>query len=151
MTPAGGYTRLPADERRAIAKALTHAARHDATLHAMLVTRLIEANTADLAALHKAIARRDWPGVHRSAHRLKGSAALARCATLVAAGKSLESAAGQGSTIVVNTLFPRYVAIVAEFNATLAALCPAEDDGNVADEAAAVAPDVPPARRLQPI
>ncbi len=125
MTAARARPRLAADERRAIGAALAHAARHDTMVHAMLVTHLLEGNTSDLAELRRAVSRRDWQAVHRSVHRIKGSAALARCATLVAAGKSIESAAGHGNAAVVNILLPRYTAIVEEFNATLAALSPA--------------------------
>ncbi len=82
----------------------------------MLLTRPIDANTTDLAELRHAVERRDWPGVHRNVHRLKGSAALGRCPTPVAAGKSIESAARQGKAAVVNALLPRYVAIVTELN-----------------------------------
>lgn len=125
MTPARARPRLAAEERRAIGAALEHAARHDTMVHAMLVTHLLEGNTSDLADLRRAVSRRDWQAVNRSVHRIKGSAALARCATLVAAGKSIESAAGHGNVAVVNILLPRYTAILEEFNATLAALSPA--------------------------
>jgi len=122
MTSGRARPHLADDERRAIAAAVANAARHDVTVRAMLLTRLLDANLADLEHLRRAVCRRDWPTVHRSLHRIKGSAALARCGTLVAAGKSLESAAGQGNAAVVNTLLPRYVAIVQEFNDTLSAL-----------------------------
>jgi HPt (histidine-containing phosphotransfer) domain-containing protein len=82
----------------------------------LLLTRLIDANHGDLTDLRRAAKLRDWAGVHRSIHRLKGSAALARCPTLVAAGKSIESAAKYRKAAVVNALLPRYVAIVTEFN-----------------------------------
>lgn len=120
---------LTADERHAIGVAVRGAACHDATVQAMLVARLLDGNAADARALHRAVALRDWTGVQRSLHRLKGSAALARCNTLVAAGKSLESAAGQGNAAVVNTLFPRYTAILKEFNDTLLALRPGHSQG----------------------
>ncbi len=142
MTLVGGHSRLSADEREAIGTTLANAARRDAAVQAMLVRRLLDTNAADLADLRRAVSRRDWPGVHRSVHRIKGAAALARCTTLVAAGKSLESAAGQGSAAVVNTLLPRYIAILAEFNDTLSALCP--------DSGAAVADALPapPVQRI---
>ncbi|WP_257993587.1 Hpt domain-containing protein [Cupriavidus pauculus] len=91
----------------------------------MLVARPLDGNTTDLQALRNGVALRDWPAVQRSLHRIKGSAALARCNTLVAAGKSLESAAGQSNAAVINTLLPRYTAILKEFNETLLALRPA--------------------------
>lgn len=117
---------LTAEERHAIGVAVRGAACHDATVQAMLVARLLDGNAADARALRKAIALRDWAAVQRSLHRIKGSAALARCNTLVAAGKSLESAAGQANAAVVNTLFPRYTAILKEFNDTLLALRPGQ-------------------------
>ncbi|MBV8271446.1 MAG: Hpt domain-containing protein [Cupriavidus sp.] len=116
MTPSGTPSVLTAEECRAFGPALANAARDDLAVYHMLLTRLLDANTTDLVELRHAVDRRDWPGVHRSVHRLKGSAALARCPTLVAAGKSIESAAGHGKAAVVNALLPRYVAIVAEFN-----------------------------------
>ena len=124
MTSGRARPHLADDERRAIAAAVANAARHDVTVRAMLLTRLLDANLADLEHLRRAVCRRDWPTVHRSLHRIKGSAALARCNTLVAAGKSLESAAGQGNAAVINTLLPRYTAILKEFNDTLLALRP---------------------------
>ncbi|WP_082926233.1 Hpt domain-containing protein [Cupriavidus sp. D384] len=124
MTPGGAWIHLVADERHAIGIAVRGAACHDATVQAMLVARLLDGNAEDLNALRKAVALRDWPAVQRSLHRIKGSAALARCNTLVAAGKSLESAAGQGNAAVINTLLPRYTAILKEFNDTLLALRP---------------------------
>lgn len=124
MKPGGAFVHLTDDERRAIGIAIAGAACHDVTVQAMLVAHLQDANTTDLADLRRAVARRDWPGVQRSVHRIKGSAALARCSTLVAAGKSLESAATPGNAAVVNTLLPRYTAILKEFDATLSALRP---------------------------
>lgn len=122
MSPGGARVHLTPEERTAIGIAVRGAACHDVTMLAMLVTRLLDGNAQDLADLRRAIARRDWPEVQRSLHRLKGSAALARCHTLVVAGKSLESAAGQGNAGVVNTLLPRYAAILKEFDDTLSAL-----------------------------
>jgi HPt (histidine-containing phosphotransfer) domain-containing protein len=90
--------------------------RASPTVYHLLLTRLIDANHGDLTDLRRAAKLRDWAGVHRSIHRLKGSAALARCPTLVAAGKSIESAAKYRKAAVVNALLPRYVAIVTEFN-----------------------------------
>ncbi|MCA3183767.1 MULTISPECIES: Hpt domain-containing protein [unclassified Cupriavidus] len=126
MTAGGTCPHLSAEERHAIAVAVRGAACHDATVQAMLVSRLLEGNASDLRTLRKAVALRDWPTVQRSLHRIKGSAALARCNTLVTAGKSLESAAGQGNAAVVNTLLPRYTAILKEFDDTLLALRPAQ-------------------------
>ncbi|MWL90688.1 Hpt domain-containing protein [Cupriavidus sp. SW-Y-13] len=122
MTSVGARHRLPPDERDIIGAAVAHAARQDPTMQAMLVARLIETNATDLQDLRHAVTRRDWPGVRRTVHRIKGAAALARCASVIAAGKSIESAAGQGNAAVVNTLLPRYVAILGAFNDTLAAL-----------------------------
>ncbi len=67
-----------------------------------------------MANLQRTVATSDWTGVQRTVHRIRGSAALARCPTLVAAGKSLESAARQGKPAVIDALLPRYVAIVTE-------------------------------------
>ncbi|SDP76611.1 Hpt domain-containing protein [Ralstonia sp. 25mfcol4.1] len=125
MNAGRACTHLTAEERDAIGIAVRGAACHDTTVQAMLVARLLDGNATDASALRKAVALRDWAAVQRSLHRIKGSAALARCNTLVAAGKSLESAAGQGNAAVVNTLFPRYTAILKEFNDTLLALRPA--------------------------
>ncbi|RZT31927.1 Hpt domain-containing protein [Cupriavidus agavae] len=122
MKPAGVRHRLPPDELSAIGAALAEASRHDAALQSMLVARLLETNATDLADLRFAVARRDWPGVRRTVHRIKGAAALAGCTSLVAAGKSIESAAGQGNGAVVNTLLPRYIAILDAFNDTLSAV-----------------------------
>ncbi|SDD33825.1 Hpt domain-containing protein [Cupriavidus sp. YR651] len=102
--------------------ALVNAARDDVLLYRMLLTRLMDTNAADLANLRRAAALRDWAGVQRSVHRLKGSGALARCTTVVVAGKSLESAARQGKAAVVQALLPRYIAIVTEFSDALAGL-----------------------------
>jgi len=124
MTQAGTPSVLTADECKAFGPALANAARDDPAVYDMLLVRLIDANTTDLAELRHAVDRRDWPGVQRNVHRLKGSAALARCPTLVAAGKSIESAAGQGKAAVVNALLPRYIAIVTEFNEQLRAIRP---------------------------
>lgn len=126
MTAGDARAHLQADERRAIGVAVSGAACRDAAVQTMLLAHLIDGNTRDLADLRKSVARRDWPDVHRCLHRIKGSAALARCKTLVAAGKSLDSAAGQGNAAVVNTLLPRYAAILKEFNDTLEALRPGQ-------------------------
>jgi HPt (histidine-containing phosphotransfer) domain-containing protein len=139
MTLGDASVHLKADERRAIGAAISSAACHDPTVRTMLLAQLMDANTTDLADLRRAVVRRDWPGVNRTLHRIKGSAALARCPTLVAAGKSLESAAGNGNAAVVNTLLPRYAAILKEFNDTLSALRPgrshrsSEHDPGVSD------------------
>ena len=122
MTSGGAGARLTAEERRAIGPALANATRRDAAMYAQLLKQLFDANRVDLAGLRRAIARRDWPAVHHSVHRIKGSAALARCTSLVASGKSLESAAAQGNAAVVNALLPRYAAMVTEFNDTLSDL-----------------------------
>ncbi len=144
MTPGGACPHLAAEERRAIAVAVRGAACHDPTVQSMLVSRLLDGNASDLRTLRKAVALRDWPTVQRSLHRIKGSAALARCNTLVAAGKSLESAAGEGNAAVVNTLLPRYTAILKEFNDTLLALRPARCQ--CADEHT---PDATPSTKLK--
>lgn len=124
MSPGRSCVHLKPDECRAIGVAVASAACRDATVQTMIVTHLLDANDKDLAELRRAVARRDWPDVQHCLHRIKGSAALARCTSLLAAGKSLESAAGQGNAAVVNTLFPRYVAILKEFSDTLSALRP---------------------------
>ena len=144
MTPGGACPHLAAEERHAIAVAVRGAACHDATVQAMLVARLLDGNAADLDALRKAVTLRDWPTVQRSLHRIKGSAALARCNTLVAAGKSLESAAGHGNAAVVNTLLPRYTAILKEFNDTLLALRPGR-----CQSAGEHTPDASPSTKLK--
>lgn len=122
MTRAGARRVLPRAEREAMGAAVANAARDDPVLYRMLLARLIETNEADMANLHRTVAMRDWIGVQRTVHRIKGSAALSRCPTLVAAGKSLESAARQGKPAVIDALLPRYVAIVTEFNDALIAL-----------------------------
>lgn len=122
MTAGGTCPHLSAEERHAIAVAVRGAACHDATVQAMLVSRLLEGNASDLRTLRKAVALRDWPTVQRANAALP----LMRCNTLVAAGKSLESAAGEGNAAVVNTLLPRYTAILKEFDDTLLALRPAQ-------------------------
>ncbi len=116
MTASGTPSVLTTEECREFGPALAGAARDDPAVYHLLLTRLIDANTSDLAELRHAAERRDWAGVRRGIHRLKGSAALARCPTLVAAGKSIESAARYRKAAVVNALLPRYVAIVTEFN-----------------------------------
>ncbi|GAA7760724.1 MULTISPECIES: Hpt domain-containing protein [Cupriavidus] len=116
MTSSGTPSVLTTEECQAFGPALASAAREDPTVYHLLLTRLIDANHGDLTDLRRAAKLRDWAGVHRSIHRLKGSAALARCPTLVAAGKSIESAAKYRKAAVVNALLPRYVAIVTEFN-----------------------------------
>jgi HPt (histidine-containing phosphotransfer) domain-containing protein len=115
MTSSGTPSVLTTEECQAFGPALASAARGPTVYH-LLLTRLIDANHGDLTDLRRAAKLRDWAGVHRSIHRLKGSAALARCPTLVAAGKSIESAAKYRKAAVVNALLPRYVAIVTEFN-----------------------------------
>ncbi|TSP09388.1 Hpt domain-containing protein [Cupriavidus campinensis] len=122
MTHAGARRVLPRAEREAMGTAVANAARDDPALYRMLLARLIETNEADMANLQRTVATGDWTGVQRAVHRTKGSAALARCPTLVAAGKSLESAARQGKRAVIDALLPRYVAIVTEFNDALIAL-----------------------------
>jgi len=122
MTRTGARRVLPRAEREAMGTAVANAARDDPALYRMLLARLIETNEADMANLQRTVAMRDWTGVQRTVHRTKGSAALARCPTLVAAGKSLESAARQGKPAVIDALLPRYVAIVTEFNDALIAL-----------------------------
>lgn len=122
MTPTGGRPRLTGDEHRAIKAALAHASRYDGAIQAQLATHLLDTNVVDVAELRSAARRHDWHCVCHCVHRIKGGAALARCATLVAAGKSIESAAGQGNGAVVKALIPRFVSIVAEFNETLTAL-----------------------------
>ncbi|WP_454765750.1 Hpt domain-containing protein [Cupriavidus campinensis] len=127
MTPAGARRILPRAEHDAMGQAVANAARDDPALYRMLLARLIETNQADMANLRRAAAVRDWAGVQRTVHRIKGSAALVRCPTLVAAGKSLEAAARQGKGAVVGALLPRYIAIVTEFNDALLALHAATD------------------------
>ena len=127
MSLRAARPRLAADERHAIGTTLAKVAQHDAQVKTVLLQSLLDANVVDAADLHGAVSRRDWPEVHRCVHRIKGGAALARCPTLIAAAKSIESAAGQGNAAVVNALLPRFIAIVSEFNDTLSMLFPLKD------------------------
>lgn len=122
MTPAGHPRVLPRAEHDAIGAAVECAARGDRALYRMLLARLVDTHQVDMANLERAAAARDWAGVQRAVHRMKGSAALARCPTLVKASLSIEGAALLERGKVVSMLLPRYLAIVTDFNEALLAL-----------------------------
>lgn len=103
-----GY-HLPDDaESNAIAQTLHDLVDGDATVVAELIDSLLDTAQTDLADYRTRCAEQNWPAAGALAHRIKGTARLAGCASLTRLCQRIERAAREeGSTTILplNALF----------------------------------------------
>lgn len=80
---------------------------------------LLAGNTADLAALHVAVARADWQAAHAIAHRIKGAARMVSADAVAAGCEALEAACRDGDAAGVAAAMAQLVPALARWSRTL--------------------------------
>ncbi|MDF3836011.1 Hpt domain-containing protein [Cupriavidus basilensis] len=119
-----GFVALSPDECAAIGSLLDTLAGGDADIVRDLVDSLIETNRIDLDKMRAALEAGVWQCFGSGAHRLKGSARILECATMVTLCGWLESIAELDDLATAQALLPILAATVEHLEAVLTALRP---------------------------